>query len=98
MLKKLNDNYIFEESFALVLMVFAAIIWHYNFLYGIGIMAVIGAIAMIVFNDFKYMVPTVLLAMFSQGQGIDSYGQPIPLYIAVGLAVIAMVYSRLKIV
>jgi hypothetical protein len=96
MLKKLNDNYIFEEAFVLVLMVFAAIIWHYNFLYGIGIMAVIGAIAMIVFNDFKYMVPTVLLAMFSQGQGIDSYGQPIPLYIAVGLAVIAMVYFTIK--
>ena len=96
MLKKLNDNYIFEELFVLFLMVFAVIVWHFNFLYGIGIIAIIGSIAMILFNDFKYMVPTVLLAMFAQGQGIDSYGQPIPLYIAVGLAVVAMVYFTIK--
>ena len=96
MLKKLNDNYIFEELYALFLMAFAFTIWHFNFIYGIGIIAILGASAMIIFNDFKYMVPAVLLALFSQGHGIDSYGQPIALYIAVALAIIAMIYFTIK--
>ena len=96
MLKKINDNYIFEEIVVLLLAFIGLIFWYYRLIYGITSLLVIGSLLAIVFNDFKYMAPATIFSIFTLGEGISPDAHPIPLFIAAGVAIISMVIFTIR--
>lgn len=77
MLKKLNENKIFEEIYIAVVFIVATIGWFFKTQYGYASIAIISFVTVLLFNDSKYLVPCGLGMIFSIGTGFktdDSYG------------------------
>ena len=84
-IKALNNNSLFLELYCLALCVIAVICWKYSFLAGMITIISVATISLLIFNDFKYMIPCVLYFMFSNNDGFESSIIPIPLVICTGV-------------
>ena len=77
MLKKLNENKIFEEVYIAIVFLIATIGWYFKTQYGYASIAIISFVTILLFNDSKYLVPCGLAMIFSIGTGFttnQSYG------------------------
>ena len=77
MLKKLNENKIFEEVYIAIVCLIATIGWYFKTQYGYASIAIISFVTILLFNDSKYLVPCGLAMIFSIGTGFttnQSYG------------------------
>ena len=81
MLNKLNNSSFFLDIFCLVLCIFAYIGWRFNYILGMCIIIPISCFALILFNNFKYMIPSLLFLILSYGNGFDSDFSPMPIII-----------------
>lgn len=67
MIKKINENKIFEEVYIILIYLIALFGWYFKTQYGLMIIITINLIAILSFNDFKYMIPSGLGIIFSIG-------------------------------
>lgn len=88
MLKKLNNSMIFEELYCLVLMLISFLFYCVSPIAGMIIILIIAIMSLIIFKDFKYMIPCVLYFIFSNSSNFDKAILPIPLFIC-GIGLIA---------
>ena len=74
-LLKLNNNWKFENIVALIFMIFGAIGWKINYAAGAIPTILFSVILMVIYNDFKYGIPAILVLFFSIGTGfvIESF-------------------------
>ena len=81
MLKRLSDNKIFEYIYIIVLAILTFFCWDYFFLYILGAVIVIGGVAIVLFDDFKYMIPVGLFFIISNRDGYHNDSFPIGIII-----------------
>lgn len=81
MLKRLNDNKIFEYIYIIVLAILTFFCWDYFFLYILGAVVIIGGVAIVLFDDFKYMIPVGLFFIISNREGYHNNSFPIGIII-----------------
>ncbi len=84
-IKALNNNSLFLELYCLILCIIAVVCWKYSFLAGMITIVSIAAISLLIFNDFKYMIPCVLYFMFSNNDGFEATTIPVSLVICTGV-------------
>lgn len=89
LLNKLNNSTLFLELFCFALCVFAFLGWKYNYILGMSIIIPISCLALILFNNFKYMIPCLLSLILSYGNGFDSDSSPIPI-IVIGFSLLGI--------
>lgn len=95
-IKKLNNNYIFENILCFVFIVFGVLGWRYNYLIVAIPVITISVILMFVFNDFKYVIPAALVLLFSYGKGFVVEEFPYEIVIPVIVFVIFMAVFTIK--
>ncbi len=81
MLKRLSDNKIFEYIYIIVLAILTFFCWDYFFLYILGAVVIIGGVAIVLFDDFKYMIPVGLFFIISNRDGYHNNSFPIGIII-----------------
>ncbi len=77
MLKRLNDSKLFEYIYIIVLAILTFFCWDYFFLYILGAVVIIGGVAIVLFDDFKYMLPVGLFFIISNREGYHNNSFPI---------------------
>lgn len=90
MLKKLNEKAWFEEVFLIVLTIISLLSWKFNSTVGMISISIIAATSLILFNDFKYIIPSVLFFIFSNNAGFSGDTIPIPLIICAVILILVM--------
>ncbi|MBE6137253.1 MAG: O-antigen ligase family protein [Erysipelotrichaceae bacterium] len=89
-IRSLNDKAWFEEVFLIVLTIISLLAWKFNSTIGMVFISVIAATALIIFNDFKYVIPSVLFFIFSNNAGFKTDELPIPLIICAVILIVVM--------
>ncbi len=87
-LNKINASWIFEYIIVIVYMVIGFIGWHYSYSISCFIMTLMTILLLFIFNDFKYMIPAILVLIFSYGGGYESDKLPVSI---VGYAILLIV-------
>ena len=80
---KYNNNYKFEASIALLFMVFGMLAWKVNYALGAIPVILISAFLMVLYDDFKYGIPSSLVLLFSYGKGFEVEHFPFDIVIPV---------------
>ena len=96
MLKRLNENSIFEELYCLILMLIAFLFYCISSLAGMIIILLIAILSLILFKDFKYIIPCLLYFMFSNSNNFDKAKLPIPLFICGVIFIVILIVFMIK--
>lgn len=72
MLKKMNENKIFEELYIAIIFIIALIGWFFKTQYGYMSIATSTLIVVLLFNDIKYAIPCGFGLIFSIGTGFTT--------------------------
>lgn len=96
MLRKLNESKWFEEIYCLVLCLISILCWKFAGTYGLVIILCIAAISLLVFNDFKYMIPCIMSFIFSNNAGFDANVFPTTLVISGALFIVVLIVFVIK--
>ena len=72
MLKRLNENKVFDELYIVAVFIIALIGWYLKTQYGYMAIATISLITILLLNDVKYMVPCGFGMIFSIGTGFTT--------------------------
>ncbi len=91
MLKKLNENKIFEELYIVIVFAIALLGWYFKTQYGYTAIAIISVITILVFNNVKYLLPCGFGIVFSIGTGFTTDGKYGPLIFSVVIYVSAFI-------
>ena len=86
-IKSLNSNKLFEELFCLILSIITVLFWKFSSLTGMIIILLVAAISLILFNDFKYMIPCSIYFIFSINYTFESDKIPIAVVICAFLLI-----------
>lgn len=95
-IKALNNNSLFLELYCLILCIIAVICWKYSFLAGMITIISIAAISLLIFNDFKYMIPSVLYFMFSNNDGFEATVIPVSLVVCTGVFFLVLIIYLIR--
>lgn len=95
-IKALNNNSLFLELYCLILCIIAVICWKYSFLAGMITIISIAAISLLIFNDFKYMIPCVLYFMFSNNDGFEATVIPVSLVVCTGVFFLVLIIYLIR--
>lgn len=90
MLKRLNEKAWFEEVFLIVLTIISLLSWKFNSTVGMISISIIAAASLILFNDFKYIIPSVLFFIFSNNVGFSPEEFPVPLIVCGSVLIVVM--------
>ena len=93
-IKSLNSNKLFEELFCLFLSIITVFFWKFSSLTGMIIILLVATISLIIFNDFKYMIPCSIYFLFSINYTFESDKVPIAVVIC-GFLLIGVLISFL---
>lgn len=90
-LKKINSHFYFEILTVLLFFTFGGLGWYYNYsISGMGIISLL-LVLLLVFNDFKYVIPAGISLIFSYNGGYDSKSLPSQVALYVGLLFLIIV-------
>jgi len=95
-INKLKNYKFFDEFYVLVLAFIILMSWDWFFTFGTAIVIIIASIAIILFNNFKYLIPAGLFFVFSNRDGFSSTRFPIELIICFILMLAAVIYYMIK--
>ena len=95
-LLKLNNNWKFENLIALLFMLFGILGWQFNYALGAIPTILLSVVLMILYDDFKYALPAILVLLFSYGVGFDSQKFPFDIVIPVAIYVIFVVIFTIR--
>ncbi len=90
-LKKLNNNYIFENIVAAIFVVFGIIGWQFNYFAGTILITIFSICLLLIFKDFKFVIPAFLVMLFSIGEGFEVETFPFEVVIPVAIYVVVIV-------
>ncbi len=95
-INKLKNNKLFDELYILILALIILFSWDWFFTLGTAIVIVISAITMILFNNFKYLLPAGLFFVFSNRDGYSSDKIPYEFVISLALLIAAVIYYMVR--
>ena len=95
-LLKLNNSWKFENIVALIFMIFGAIGWKINYAAGAIPTILFSVILMVIYNDFKYGIPAILVLLFSIGTGFVIESFPFDIVIPVAIFVIFVIIFTIR--
>ncbi len=90
-LLKLNNNWKFENLIALLFMIFGILGWQFNYALGAIPTILLSVLLMIIYDDFKYAIPAILVLLFSYGTGFEISVFPFEIVIPVAIFVIFVI-------
>lgn len=96
MFNKLNNNKIFEELYCFILMLIAFLFYCVSSVAGMIIIIMIAILSLILFKDFKYMIPCVLYFIFSNSSNYDNTDFPMPIIICGILFIVILIIFMFK--
>lgn len=94
--EKLKTNKYFDELYILVLALIILFSWDWYFTAGTAIVIVIASAVMILFNNFKYLIPAAMFFVFSNRDGFATDKFPYELLISFIILAIAVIYFMIK--
>ena len=98
MFKRLNDNKIFEFIYIAFLGILTFFCWDYFALFILGFVIILSGVSIILFDDFKYMIPTGLFFIISNREGYHNNSFPIGIIICfIIFAICFLIYLIKKI-
>lgn len=100
LLQKLNNNKYFEELICIIICALTIITWLTNYSIGLFFILLVAFILLLLFNDFKYMMPIALSIIFSQNSGFSV--NEVPMFSIIGgfafiaLMLVFMIKNKLR--
>lgn len=95
-MKRFNETALFEELFCLGLSMVSLISWYCSSYVGLIVILCVAVVMLLYFNDFKYIIPSVLYFIFSNNQGFDKDTFPIPLILCGGIFLLSLIVYVIK--
>ena len=95
-INKFKNNKIFDELYVLILAIIILLSWDWFFTLGTAIVIVLASAAIILLNDFKYLIPATLFFVFSNRDGFSTDRFPYELAVGFGILAIAVIYYMIK--
>ena len=80
----------FDELYALALSLIALLGWSVNTILGMSLLIVVATIVMLLTNDMKYAIPSIIYSIFTINEGFSNDKIPIPLVIVVSIFVVVL--------
>lgn len=93
---KLNSDYRFENIIIIIYMLYGLIGWQFNYTIGAILTIISTILLMLIYNNFKYSIPAMLVLLFSIGSDFSVDKIPFDIIIPVVLFVIFIIYFTIK--
>ncbi len=93
---KLNSDYRFENIIIIIYILYGLIGWQFNYTIGAILTIISTILLMLIYNNFKYSIPAMLVLLFSIGSDFSVDKIPFDIIIPVVLFVIFIIYFTIK--
>ena len=97
-IRELNKSSIFEKGYATFIALVSALFWILGTLkvvppyLGLTLIGIFASVSLLLFNDFKYLIPSVISFIFANPEGYKSDSLPIPMLI-IGFSLIIVIIA-----